>query len=80
MTLLLIVPHRKKCEDDDEPVKVVRDDGAISCRVLPTEQGIEYTPSTAAILLSITALPEVSKMVNAESSHGKQRTLTCQTL
>lgn len=37
MTFLLVVPHREKCENDDNPVEDVCDDRAICGGVRPAE-------------------------------------------
>ena len=42
--------------DDEEPVHVVRDDGAVGGRVGPAEDGVEETPSAAAVDLGAAAL------------------------
>lgn len=56
MSALLIISH---CPEEDhyrDPIDVVGNDRAICCRVLPTENGIEDTPSAAAVDLRIAAL------------------------
>lgn len=42
--------------DDEEPVHVVRDDGAVGGRVGPAQDGVEETPSAAAVDLGAAAL------------------------
>lgn len=67
MTFSLIVPHCKECENDDDPVEVVCKDRPISSRILPTEQGIEDTPSTTAVQVGTTALNQVSSAITTQS-------------
>ena len=46
----------KESADDEDPVQVVRDDGAVGGRVGPAEDGVEETPSAAAVDLRAAAL------------------------
>ena len=49
MPLTFVVPHRQEGYYDADPVQVVRDDGAIGCGVLPSENSVEDTPASSAI-------------------------------
>lgn len=60
MTILFVVPHCEKYENDHNPVDDVCDDRAICRGVRPAEQSVENTPSTAATNLGIAALCLVS--------------------
>lgn len=73
MTICFLVPHREERENDDNPVEDVCDDRAICRGILPAEQSIEDTPSTAAIDLGITALCLVSN-TSERSFHEERRT------
>ena len=53
---VLMVSQKQETDDDREPVQVVRYDGTIGGRVLPSEDCIEYTPSSATIDLWIAEL------------------------
>ena len=56
MSSCFVVPHSQEGCYDADPVKVVGDDGAIGCGVLPAENGIEDTPASSAVDLWVTAL------------------------
>lgn len=71
MAFLFVVQHGEENYDNDEPVEIICDNGAIGCRVLPAEERVENAPSTAAIDLGITALRLVSNMVKEFISWGK---------
>ncbi len=49
MALDLLIPHNQKADNDSNPVHIIRDDRAISSRVLPAQDGIEDTPSTTTV-------------------------------
>jgi len=46
---VLMVSQKQETDDDREPVQVVRYDRTIGGRVLPSEDCVEYTPSSATI-------------------------------
>lgn len=56
MACIFLVPHSEKAYDDNKPVQVVRYDGAISGRVLPSKECIEDAPSAATIELWVAKL------------------------
>lgn len=56
VALDLAVPHRDESDDHEEPVQVVRNDRAVSCRVGPSEDGIEESPAPAAFERGTAAL------------------------
>ena len=56
VTLLLIIAHCEEGNDDCNPIKIVRQDGTKSGRVLPSENGVEDSPSSATIDFGIAAL------------------------
>lgn len=60
--LNLAISHGQECQDHNEPVEVVRDDGAVCCRVGPSEDGIEEAPASAAIEFGAAALRWVSSV------------------
>ena len=78
MALRFLEPHQQEADDHDNPIHVVRDDGAVGCRVLPTEEGVEDTPSSAAVQLWVTILGCIS--YGAGIFNDLLLTLTCQTL
>jgi hypothetical protein len=45
----LLVAHDEEANDDRDPVDVVRDNGTVCCRVLPSEDCVEDTPSSTTI-------------------------------
>lgn len=61
----LLISHDEEANDDCNPIHIVRDDGAVCRRVLPSEYCIEDTPSTTAIKFRVAeidmpdALPDV---------------------
>jgi hypothetical protein len=46
---VLMVSQKQENDDDREPVQVVRYDRTIGGRVLPSEDCVEYTPSSATL-------------------------------
>jgi hypothetical protein len=56
MALGFLVSHHKEAKDDCNPIAVVRNNGAVCCRVLPAENGVEDTPSATAVESWITEL------------------------
>lgn len=56
MTFLFIVSHGQEGSDDSDPVCIVRDDGAIGCGVLPSDEGVVNAPTTTTIDLGIATL------------------------
>lgn len=55
----LSIAHEEEAGDDDNPVQIIRDDGAEGGRILPAKNGVEDAPSTAAIQLWISELNQV---------------------
>lgn len=62
MPMPFVVPHSQEDCYDADPVKVVGDDGAIGCGVLPAENGIEDPPASSAVRLWATALENSLEM------------------
>lgn len=56
VALDLLVAHEQETRDDDEPVKVVRDDRAVGGCVVPSQDGVEDAPTTATVVLGRAAL------------------------
>lgn len=56
VALDFIISHNDKCCHDDKPIKVVADDRAVCCRVLPAKNGIEDSPAATAIELWVAKL------------------------
>jgi hypothetical protein len=56
----LVVAHADDAEDNKDPVQVVRDDGPVCCRILPTEEMVEDSPAAAAVSIGITTLVAIS--------------------
>ena len=56
VTFLLVVAHYKEGNNDGNPIEVIREDRAIGCGVLPPEQRVEDSPSSATVDLCIAAL------------------------
>lgn len=53
MAILLEGSHGKKAQDHQQPVEVVRDDGAVSGRVSPSEKRVEHAPSAVAAVAAV---------------------------
>lgn len=49
MSVDFVKPHGHEGDYDQNPVDVVRDDGAVRCRVGPSEDAVEDAPATAAV-------------------------------
>lgn len=49
VAFLFLVAHEKEADDHGDPVHIVRDDRTVRGGVLPSENGVEDTPSTATI-------------------------------
>lgn len=77
MALSFIVSHHKESNDDCNPIAVIRNDGAVCCRVLPAENGVEDTPSATAVKFWVTELKSVRCV---QISCTETLTLTCHTL
>lgn len=52
----LAITHEEESQHYKDPVQVVRDDGAVSGRVLPAEDGVEDTPAAASVELWVAEL------------------------
>ena len=61
---LLEVPHAEEANHYSNPVKVVRDDGAIGRRVSPAEDRIEDAPATSAVDLWTAAINVPDALTN----------------
>lgn len=64
------VSHRQKAQDDDDPVHIIRDDGTISSRILPAEDGVEDSPASASVEFWVTKLEEGVSDVERERKRG----------
>lgn len=68
MTLLLLVHHEKKDHHDHNPVTIVRDDGTISGRVLPTKNGIENHITVLGFRVATVDVPDtLSNLIRART-------------
>lgn len=56
VALCLLVAHQDEADNNGNPVDVVGDYGAIGCTVLPAEDGVKDTPSTASVEFGVTVL------------------------
>lgn len=73
------VAHDQEAENDEDPVHVVRDDGAVGRGVLPPQDGVEDAPAAAAVELWVAELGGV-RWVGGEGELGGRCTLMCHTL
>lgn len=58
MAVCLTKPQHQKSSNDRDPVDIVRNDGAIGGRVVPTKESVENTPATSTVELRTAALEE----------------------
>jgi hypothetical protein len=56
VALCLVVAQCKEAANDSDPVYVIGDNRAVSSGVLPSENGVEDTPSTTTVQLRVTKL------------------------
>lgn len=56
MALDLSEPHHDEAGDDEDPIDVVGDDGAVRAGVIPAQNGVEDTPASSPIELGAAAL------------------------
>ena len=71
VTLLLVVAHCEEGNDDCNPVEVVREDRTVGRRILPSENCVENSPSSATIHLGIAALFVWSAIMIYRQPHNR---------
>jgi len=59
---VLLVSHKEEAGHHNEPVQVVRYDGTISSRVLPSEDCVEDAPSASAVEFRVAKLHKVREL------------------
>lgn len=58
MAICLAEPQHQESSDDCDPVDIVRNDGAISGRVVPTKESVKDAPAASTVELRAAALEE----------------------
>ena len=71
MPFLFVIPHRYESDHNHHPVDVVRDDRADGCGILPAEEGVEDTPSSATINCRTAALVQNQQQLSKAYSKDK---------
>lgn len=61
VTLDFLEPHQNETGDNEDPVDIVCDDGAVCASVVPAQNGVEDTPASSSVELGATTLQFASE-------------------
>lgn len=71
VTVSLHVSHGAEADNHDQPINVVRDNRSDCRRVLPTKNGIENTPATTTVELSVAAVDVPDTLVDVVRTRAR---------